>query len=164
MKQKLYSLMLLLAVALTAHAKEAQWCLVVESAGGETIAIGADLKPVIATTSDGYELRYGNEVTSFAWNELKKLTIQQTEADISGTPVERIEADPEKPYYSLQPGEVSIKGAEPGSMAQIYSSNGLLKESVRVEQDGSVNLSTTGLPTGIYIVKTKKSTFKIVKK
>ena len=164
MKQKLYSLMLLLAVALTAHAKEAQWCLVVESAGGETIAIGADLKPVIATTSDGYELRYGNEVTSFAWNELKKLTIQQTEADISGTPVERIEADPEKPYYSFQPGEVSIKGAEPGSMAQIYSSNGLLKESVRVEPDGSVNLSTTGLPTGIYIVKTQKSTFKIVKK
>ena len=65
MKQKFYSLLLLLALAVTAHAADKQWCLVVESAGGETIAIGADLKPVIKTVADGYELCYGETVTAF---------------------------------------------------------------------------------------------------
>ena len=76
MKQKLYFLLLLLAATLTAHAADAQWCLVVESAGGETIAIGASQKPVIKRVADGYELRYGEQVTAFTWSELKKVTVR----------------------------------------------------------------------------------------
>ncbi|MBQ8486735.1 MAG: T9SS type A sorting domain-containing protein [Prevotella sp.] len=164
MKQKLYSMLLLLAVTLTAHAADKQWCLVVESAGGETIAIGADLKPVIATTADGYELRYGEQVTAFTWSELKKVTVQETVADVS-TPVKEVTiADPSKPTFRATSGEIVISGAEPGSVAQIFSLNGHQTQSARVGDSGSVSLDTTGLPAGIYIIKTNKSTFKLVKK
>ena len=161
MKKKFYSLLLLLATALTVHAADAKWCLVVESAAGETIAIGADQKPVIKTVADGYELRYGETVTAFTWSQLKKVTIQETEPT---TAVEEVKAEPLKPSLHLTPGEIAIQGAEPGSVVQVYSVKGQLVMSARVGTDGSVTLSTAGLPANIYIVKTTKSTFKIVKK
>lgn len=164
MKQRFYSMLLLLALTLTANAAEKQWCLVVESAGGETIAIGADLKPVIATTADGYELKYGDEVTAFAWSELKKVTVEETVADANATPVEKVTVEPVKPNFNVTPGEIQISGAEPGSMVQIYSLNGRQQQSARVGENGSVSLSTQGLPAGIYIIKTNKSTFKLIKK
>ena len=161
MKQKLYFLLLLLAVTLTAHAADAQWCLVVESAGGETIAIGASQKPVIKTVADGYELRYGEQVTAFTWSELKKVTVRETEP--TTTAVKEVKAVTE-PSFRLAPGEIGISGAEPGSLVQVYGVGGRQTLSVRVGQDGSVSLSTTGLKAGIYIIKTNKSSFKIVKK
>jgi len=163
MKQKFYSLLLLLALAVTAHAADKQWCLVVESAGGETIAIGADLKPVIKTVADGYELCYGETVTAFTWSQLKKVTVQETEADVNTTPVEDVKIVSE-PSFRVAPGEIRIEGAEPGSVAQIYSLNGRQAQSTRVGDDGFVSLDTTALPAGIYIIKTNKSSFKIVKK
>ena len=159
MKKKIYSLLLLLLAVFTAHAADAKWCLVVESAGGETIAIGADLKPVIKTTADGYELKYGEIVTAFTWSQLKKVSIKETEP--TPTAIKDVEA---KPSFSVAPGEIAIQGAEPGSVAQVFSANGQQVLSTRVGDNGSVSLSTTGLPTGIYIIKTNKSKFKIVKK
>ncbi len=157
MKKKFYSLLLLLLAVLTAHAADAKWCLVVESAGGETIAIGADLKPVIKTVADGYELRYGETVTAFTWSQLKKVSIKETEP----TAVEEVSM---KPAFQVAPGEVAIQGAEPGSVAQVFSANGQLVQSARVAANGSVSLSTQNLPAGqVYIIKTTKSTFKIAK-
>jgi hypothetical protein len=157
MKKKFYSLLLLLLAVVTAHAADAKWCLVVESAGGETIAIGADLKPVIKTVADGYELRYGETVTAFTWSQLKKVSIKETEP----TAVEEVSM---KPAIQVAPGEVAIQGAEPGSVAQVFSANGQLVQSARVAANGSVSLSTQNLPAGqVYIIKTTKSTFKIAK-
>jgi len=157
MKKKFYSLLLLLLAVVTAHAADAKWCLVVESAGGETIAIGADQKPVIKTVADGYELRYGETVTAFTWSQLKKVSIKETEP----TAVEEVSM---KPAFQVTPGEVAIQGAEPGSVAQVFSANGQLVQSARVAANGSVSLSTQNLPAGqVYIIKTTKSTFKIAK-
>ena len=157
MKKKFYSLLLLLLAVVTAHVADAKWCLVVESAGGETIAIGADQKPVIKTVADGYELRYGETVTAFTWSQLKKVSIKETEP----TAVEEVSM---KPAIQVAPGEVAIQGAEPGSVAQVFSANGQLVQSARVAANGSVSLSTQNLPAGqVYIIKTTKSTFKIAK-
>ena len=158
MKKKIYSLLLLLATVLTANAADAKWCLVVESAGGETIAIGADQKPVIKTVAEGYELRYGETVTTFTWSQLKKVSLKETEP----TAVKDLSA---KPAVKAAPGEVAIQGAEAGSVAQIFSVSGKLLQSARVADNGSVSLSTQNLPAGqVYIIKTTKSTFKLVKK
>lgn len=160
MKKKFFSLLLLLLAVLTAQAADAKWCLVVESAAGETIAIGADQKPVIKTTADGYELKYGETVTAFTWSELKKVSIKETEPTV--TAVEEVSV---APAFQVAPGEVAIQGAEPGSLAQIFSVGGQLLQSARVADNGSVSLSTQNLPAGqVYIVKTTKSTFKIIKK
>ena len=158
MKQKFYSLLLLLALAVTAHAADKQWCLVVESAGGETIAIGADLKPVIKTVDDGYELCYGETVTAFTWSQLKKLTLEETE------PTATAVKDVKNASLKLVPGEVAISGAQAGTLAQVFTVGGRQVLSERVADNGTVTLSTAGLPAGIYIIKTNKSSFKIVKK
>ena len=157
MKKKIYAVLMLLATVFTAHAADAQWCLVVESAGGETIAIGLDQKPIVKTVADGYELRYGEQVTNFAWSQLKKLYVKLSEP----TGVETVET---APSIKVAPGEIAVSGAEPGSVAQVYSLGGAQVLSATVGANGSVSLSTTGLTAGAYIVKTTKSTFKIVKK
>lgn len=168
MKQKFYSLLLLFTFAWTTNVLAgepvAQWCLVVESAGGETIAIGADLKPVIKTAKDGYELVYGDVTTSFSWSELKKVTMAETVADVNLTPVESLEEPAEQTSFKVAPGEVRIEGAEPGSIATIISADGRTMTNARVGADGSVNLSTSNLPKNLYIIKTKKTTFKLLKK
>lgn len=93
-----------------------------------------------------------------------KVTVQETVADVS-TPVKEVTiADPSKPTFRATPGEIVISGAEPGSVAQIFSLNGHQTQSARVGDSGSVSLDTTGLPAGIYIIKTNKSSFKLVKK
>ena len=159
MKKKFYSLLLLLATVLTANAADAKWCLVVESAAGETIAIGADQKPVIKTVADGYELRYGETVTAFTWSQLKKVTVKETEP--TTTAIGKVQAE----TLQAQTGEIAVRGAQPGSVAQIFSVGGQLLQSARVGDDGSVSLSTSNLPVGqVYIIKTSKTTFKIVKK
>jgi len=162
MKKKFYSLLLLLATVLTAHAADAKWCLVVESAAGETIAIGADQKPVIKTVADGYELRYGETVTAFTWSELKKVTVKETEP--TPTAIGEVKGEALKPFLRVAPGEIAIEGAEPGSTAQVYSVKGQLVQSAHVGENGTVELSTAGLPANIYIIKTTKSSFKLVKK
>lgn len=168
MMQKLYSLLLLFALACgtNAYAAEqvAQWCLVVESSGGETIAIGADLKPVIATTAEGYELKYGDVITSFTWNQLKTITMEETIADANLTPVESVEEPVQQTTFNVAPGEVRIEGATPGSIAQIFSMDGRQVSNARVGENGSVSLSTSGLPKNLYIIKTNKTTFKLLKK
>ena len=136
MKQKLYSLLLLLATALTANAADAKWCLVVESAAGETIAIGADQKPVIKTVADGYELRYGETVTAFTWSQLKKVTVKETEP--TTTAIGKVQAE----TLQAQTGEIAVRGAQPGSVAQIFSVGGQLLHAFRL---GFVH-PTTGQP------------------
>jgi hypothetical protein len=53
---------------------------------------------------------------------------------------------------------------EPGTKVQVFSISGRQEMAVSVQADGSVTLSTAGLPAGIYIVKSNKSSFKITKK
>lgn len=158
MKQKIYAMLLLLATVFTAHAADKQWCLVVESAGGETIAIALSQKPVIATQSDGYKLTYGESAAEFTWSELKKLTLEETE------PTATAVKDVKNASLKLVPGEVAISGAQAGTLAQVFTVGGRQVLSERVADNGTVTLSTAGLPAGIYIIKTNKSTFKIVKK
>ncbi len=164
MKQKIYAMLLLLAMTITAQAQEAQWCLVVESAAGETIAIGADLKPVVKTTAEGYELRYGSQTTAFTWSELKKVTVKKTVADHNVTPVEEVKTVEENPSFRIADGEIRISGAEPGTMVLVYAVNGQQVLRSRVGENGSVSLSATGLPANMYIIKTTKSSFKLIKK
>jgi len=156
MKRKFYAMLLLLAMAVTAHAAEKQWCLVVESAGGETIAIALGQKPVIATQTEGYKLTYGENTAEFAWSGLKKLTLQETEP----TAIK----DVETPSFKLAPGEIAINSAEAGSQAKVFNAAGRQVLTAPVADDGTVTLSTANLPAGVYIIKTNKSTFKIVKK
>lgn len=156
MKQKILTTLFLLAMAVTAVAAEEQWCLVVESAGGETIAIALGQKPVIATQAEGYKLTYGENTAEFAWSELKKLTLQET--------VPTAIKDVAPPSFRMAPGEITISGAEAGSKAQVFTTSGRQVLTARVAAGGTVTLSTASLPAGIYIVKTSKSSFKIMKK
>jgi hypothetical protein len=157
MKQKLYLVLLLLSLTLSGNAEE-KWCLVVENASGVKTAIGIDQEPVITPSADGYSLTYGAVTTQFTWSESVTMTIEQTEPTPTG--IKEVKGT----SFQLAPGEVAMKNATPGSMAQIVTIGGRQVKAVRVADDGTVTLSTAGLPAGIYIIKTNKSSFKFIKK
>jgi len=158
MKKKLYSMVFLLALAFSARAAETQWCLVVENAVGVKTAIGMSQKPIITTNSSGYELSYGAFTANFAWNELKTMTIENREPSVTG--IKEVSVQP----FKLSPNEIAMSNMEPGTKVQVFSISGRQEMAVSVQADGSVTLSTAGLPAGIYIVKSNKSSFKITKK
>ena len=157
MKQKLYLVLLLLSLTLSGNAEE-KWCLVGENASGVKTAIGIDQEPVITPSADGYSLTYGAVTTQFTWSESVTMTIEQTEPTPTG--IKEVKGT----SFQLAPGEVAMKNATPGSMAQIVTIGGRQVKAVRVADDGTVILSTAGLPAGIYIIKTNKSSFKFIKK
>ena len=63
-------------------------------------------------------MRYGETVTAFTWSQLKKVSIKETE------PTTAVEEVSVKPAFQVTPGEVAIQGAEPGSVAQVFSVSG----------------------------------------
>lgn len=162
MKHRFYSfLLMLVGIAAATRADDtAQWCLVVESNGGETIAIGADLKPTITTTATGYELAYGDQTSAFTWAELKSLTLKEVVADVNLTPVRDVEAQTD---FAIGRGQIAISGAEAGTVAAVYDTTGKRIAAATIGADGRAQLATAQLPKGIYIVRTNKTTFKIQK-
>ena len=158
--KKICLLLTLLAAVFTANAAEtsANWNLVVESTGGDTITIALSQKPVIATQAEGYKLTYGDQTVEFAWEELKKLSLEEAQATaIADAQLSTVKSQ-------LAPGQITIRGAKAGSQVQLFAADGRQVLTARVADNGEAIVSTAALSAGIYVVKTANSAFKIIKK
>ena len=156
--RKLLTTLFLVVLATVAWAQNA---VAVWQQDGKVAKFGFAEKPVVTYADNNLVITTTQTTVEYPIYLLRKISF---DVDWTVDAVEEVKAEPLKPSLHLAPGEIAIQGAEPGSVVQVYSVKGLLVQSARVGADGSVTLSTTGLPASIYIVKTTKSTFKIVKK
>lgn len=62
------------------------------------------------------------------------------------------------------PNFVTVKGLAPGSELSLYDLFGIRMQSVKADSDGSASIELYGLPSAVYIVNCKETTFKIFKK
>ena len=156
--RKLLTTLFLVVLATVAWAQNA---VAVWQQDGKVAKFGFAEKPVVTYADNNLVITTTQTTVEYPIYLLRKISF---DVDWTVDAVEEVKAEPLKPSLHLAPGEIAIQGAEPGSVVQVYSVKGQLVMSARVGADGSVTLSTTGLPASIYIVKTTKSTFKIVKK
>lgn len=61
-------------------------------------------------------------------------------------------------------GELQLTGCTPNSAVSVYDITGLLVQTVQTDANGNLSLSLNSLRSGIYIIKTNNTTFKIQKR
>ena len=70
-----------------------------------------------------------------------------------------------KEIHVLQKGdELSFKNLSNGSIIQLFSTEGILLESWHVKDNPIMTISLANRPTGVYIVKTDGTTYKMKKR
>ena len=61
-------------------------------------------------------------------------------------------------------GELQLTGCTPNSVVSVYDMAGLLVQTTKTDANGNLSLSLNTLRSGIYIIKTNNTTFKIQKR
>lgn len=61
-------------------------------------------------------------------------------------------------------GELQLTGCTPNSAVSVYDMAGLLVQTVQTDANGNLSLSLNSLRSGIYIIRTNNTTFKIQKR
>lgn len=140
MKKLILSLLTLFA----ATATWAETALIVHQKSGGTVMYAFSEKPVV-TYDEGYLLITveGTQV-SYPLSDLQKFTFEEIEEDQITLITAPVSVVPQPTY--------------------IYSIDGKLMRTLQPNENGTTSASVDGLPTGTYIIKNGKTTYKVAKK
>lgn len=148
--------MLLLVGALGASAQQQQKdAMVVETTAGEKVLFFFEEKPEMAFAGDVAEITTTTDKVQYPLEEVKRIYFDEK----SG--IAQTEADETRFYFDGN--TLRVEGLEVGEQIGLYAVGGALLRSAKADADGRVDLSTESLSTGVYIVKTKSISYKIVK-
>ena len=140
-------------------------------------AIGVMADPcVVVTTSSGEAVFFLSEKPAFTYDgQTVKLSANNTLIEYSPTDVLRVEladrtptsigsvsSDRVKISYSISDDEVKMFGCVPNEV--IRSVNGTLMTETKAQSNGEACLSISSLKSGIYVISSKQSSIKIIKK
>ena len=152
-KLKFLFTMLVLMVTASASAEGMQYVVFDLKDGTQTVIALQD-KPVI-TCQDG-ELKVtvaGQQKVSAPLGDVAKYYF-------SDTPLSIFEMTEEKPRIEL--GHLYIAHAKAGDVVRVYTTDGRMASTFRIADNGSADIDLTTLGKGLYIVKTSKTSIKIL--
>lgn len=158
MRKLSYSILTLLLSFLSVNtmASKVDYLVVDLTDGSQTVVALAD-QPTI--TSQGGELKVmvaGETKVSAALGDVKMYSFS---ADMPSS-IKNIISESSR----LEQGHVYFTKAQAGETVAVYKSNGHLVKQVRISDDGSADIDLSTLPKGLYIVKSKKSSIKVINK
>ena len=152
-KLKFLFTMLVLMMTVSASAEGMQY-VVFELKDGTQTVIALQEKPVI--TCQGGELKVtvaGQEKVSAPLGDVAKYYFSDTPSDI-------FEMAEEKPRIEM--GHLYIARAKAGDIVRVYTIDGRMAGTYRIAENGSADIDLTTLGKGLYIVKTSKTSIKIL--
>ena len=154
-KLKFYLMLLVMLMATSAKADNVKY-LVLNSGGEETVIALAD-EPVMTINEGTLKVTVAGE--------------EKVSADLSqGLSYRFSEADPtaiqdvlNKESSRLEQGHVYIAHAREGETVRVFTVDGKQVVSQRINSEGTADIDLTTLGKGIYIVKSAKTSIKIIK-
>jgi len=155
-KLKFYLMLQVMLLATSAKAESVKY--LVLNAGGEEYVIALSDNPVM-TISEGMlkVTAAGEEKVSVSLSEGLNYFFSET----IPTDIQEVCND-EKPR--LEPGHVFVAHAQKGEMVRVFTVGGKLVASQRIAEDGTADIDLTTLGKGLYIVKTSKTSIKVINK
>lgn len=152
-------LVLLLAcwIAVPASAQETEEVMVVETKGGEDVVFRFPEKPEMTFSGENVKIQSTKETVLYPMNEVAQVKFETRSAG-----VENAMADNEVSFRF--DGDLTVEGINAGTAVTVYSLNGVQCLEGKADSNGKVVLPAGTLAPGVYIVKTNKLSFKIVKK
>ena len=155
-KFKFYLMLLVMMMATSAKAENVKY-LVLNSGGEETVIALAD-KPVI-TINEGIL-----KVTVEGVEKLSADLSQGLTYSFSETAPTAIQEVLDKESSRLEKGHVYIAHARAGETVRVFTVDGKQVASQRINSEGTADIDLTTLGKGLYIVKSAKTSIKVMNK
>ena len=155
-KLKFYLMLLVMLMATSAKADNVKY-LVLNSGGEETVIALAD-EPVMTINEGTLKVTVAGE--------------EKLSADLSqGLSYKFSEAAPtaiqevlNKETSRLEQGHIYIAHAREGEMVRVFTVDGKLVASQRINNEGTADIDLTTLGKGLYIIKSAKTSIKVMNK
>lgn len=155
-KLKFYLMLLVVVLATSAKADDVKY-LVLNVGGEETVVALAD-NPVMTISEGMLKVTVGGEEVLTASLE-NGLTYSFKEDGSTG--IQEIQNE-EAPR--LERGHVYISNAQQGDIVRVFTIDGKLVSSQRIGDEGTADVDLTTLNKGLYIVKSAKTSIKVINK
>ena len=155
-KLKFYLMLLVVLMATSAKAENVKY-LVLNAGGEETVVALAD-DPVMTISEGMLKVTVGGEEVLSASLD-NGLTYRFSEDAPTG--IQEIQND-EAPR--LERGHVYISNAQKGDVVRVFTMDGKLVNAQRIGEDGMADVDLTSLNKGLYIVKSAKTSIKVINK
>lgn len=116
-----------------------------------------DQKPEMTFSGANVEINSTAETVMYPMNDVMQIYFDQTVTGIGKTALGEMS-------FRFADGQLSIEGLSPATAITVYSAGGAVCLQGKADANGRAELSTGTLSRGVYVVKTGKVTYKIVKK
>ncbi len=145
---------------MTFSVTQAQYYLVLWMNDGSKVSFSFDEYPKVTHANGEVVMTTESGTFSYSDSAVWKFTVSQQASE--DTSVENISSS--QPSWHKAGDVISFASAAPGSHVRLYSLSGMLLESNTIGTDGMLSVSLSAYEQGIYVIKTEKTTFKIVKR
>lgn len=120
-------------------------------------------KPLVAMGEEFFTLTTNKSVSvTYLVKDVLKFTLGDIAATEPPVGVERLVTKPQE--VTFHEGEITFSSVRAGSVVSVYDMQGRLVETFHADADGTLNVPLHAYPKGLYIIKTEKSSYKIMKK
>ena len=156
-KLKFLFMVLLVLLATSVKAQNMQYLVFDLSDGSQTVIALAD-QPVI-TLQDG-ELKAtvaGKVKFQASLGDVVKYSFSETETPTAIQPLLNEES-------RLEPGHVYFANATAGEIVRVFTADGRLVATQRISEDGTASIDLTALAKGLLIIKSSKTSIKVMNK
>ena len=157
MKKLKFLFVLLVALMATSAKAESVQYLVFELIDGTQTVVALADQPVI--TVEGTELKVtvaGEEKLSASLESIKEYSFSATTVGIQSLQVE--------PTSRFEMGHIYIANAQEGDVIRVFTIDGKQVAQQRIANDGTADIDLTVLGKGLFIVKSKSSSIKVINK
>ena len=158
MKTKLTLIMMLMAAATGAWAQDMIMTLVVTMKNQQTHEFALTDRPQVRFEGDQLVVQSDRTVASFPMADVLRFHYEKQSY------VGIYEPEDDTPELRYEGGVLIISGIKAGETAAIYASDGRLVRQLDATRTGTYRLSLASLSTGVYIVRTGKTNYKITKR
>lgn len=150
------SAMLLCALAVATASAQVQY-LIVSRTDGSYISFALADNPVVKNTSSELTVETTGSSIAVPFEELDSYSFSET-------PIKGVEEITTEEQHSYRDGQVTFNGLKPGSEIYVYALDGREVKRGTADADGYSWLDLRDLGTGVYIVRTRNSSFKFIVK
>ena len=121
-------------------------------------------KPRISYADGDMNITSESGTYSYQHEQVRKITLSDNETPIESG-INPISSQPLQSEIGwLSPNEVRMEGMQAGEPLWVYSVNGLLVKQYEASETGEVHIQLEEFIAGVYIIKSKTTTYKIIKK
>lgn len=130
---------------------------VVETKSGEKVTFYYEAQPEITFADANVEIKSSEQSVVYAMNDVAQIKFDDTIAGID-------DVSKNETRFTFSGTQLIIEGLAPQSKIAVFATDGKMWKEGTADANGKVTMAMGELTRGVYVIKTNKVSYKIVKK